>query len=230
MTRGRDFATMRARILDKALAHVPFDGWSEKALMAGAEDAGYEPAMALDAFPGGVPDALDYAAERADAAMLEALEKLDLDKMRVRDRVATAVRTRLELSAPHREAVQRALAVLALPHNLPLAAKALWRTVDSIWYAAGDQATDFNYYTKRGLLAGVYSATLLYWLNDHSPEYADSWDFLERRLDEVMQVPKVLARAREALERLPSPFRLFGSPKPGAGGRKSKHRSARSGA
>ncbi len=229
MTRSRDFATMRARILDKALTHVPFDGWSEKALMAGAEDAGYEPAMALDAFPGGVPDALDYAAERADAAMLEALEKLDLDKMRVRDRVATAVRTRLEMSAPHREAVQRALAVLALPHNLPLAAKTLWRTVDAIWHAAGDQATDFNYYTKRGLLAGVYSATLLYWLNDRSPDYADSWNFLERRLDEVMQVPKVMARAREALERLRSPFRLFGSPKPGAGGRKYKHRSARSG-
>ena len=230
MTRGREFATMRARILEKALAHVPFDGWSEKALMAGAEDSGYEPAMALDAFPGGVPDALDYAAERADAAMLEALEKLDLDKMRVRDRVATAVRTRLEMSAPHREAIRRALVVLALPHNLPLAAKALWRTVDAIWHAAGDQATDFNYYTKRGLLAGVYSATLLYWLNDRSPDYADSWDFLERRLDEVMQVPKAMARAREAFERLPSPFRLFGSPKPEAGGRKHKHRSARSGA
>ena len=230
MSRGRDFAAMRGRILDKALAHVPFDGWSEKALMAGAEDAGYDPAMALDAFPGGVPDALDFAAARADAEMLEALEAKGLDKLRVRDRVATAVRARLELSTPHREAIQRALAVLALPHNLPLAAKTLWRTVDAIWYAAGDQATDFNYYTKRGLLAGVYSATLLYWLNDHSPDHADSWDFLERRLDEVMQVPKAMARAREALERLPSPFRLFGSPKPEAGSRKHKHRSARSGA
>ena len=226
MTRSRDFAATRARILDKALAHVPFDGWSEKALMAGAEDAGYDPAMALDAFPGGVPDALDCAADRADAAMLEALETKGLDKMRVRDRVATAVRARLELSAPHREAIQRALAVLALPHNLPLAAKTLWRTVDAIWYAAGDQATDFNYYTKRGLLAGVYSATLLYWLNDHSPDHADTWDFLERRLDEVMRVPKVIARAREALERLPSPFRLFTRQKPESGSQKHRHRKA----
>ena len=230
MTRSRDFATMRARILDKALTHVPFDGWSEAALMVGAEDAGYDPAMALDAFPGGVPDALDYAAERADSAMLEALEAKGLDKMRVRDRVAAAVRTRLELSAPHREAIQRALAVLALPHNLPLAAKTLWRTVDAIWYAAGDQATDFNYYTKRGLLAGVYSATLLYWLNDHSPDHADTWAFLQRRIDEVMQVPKAMARTREALERLPSPFRLFASQKPQPASRKHGHRKAGSGA
>lgn len=217
MTRSRGFEAMRARILDKALAHVPFDGWSEKALMEGAKDAGHDPAAALDAFPGGVPDALDYAAERADAAMLDALEKLELDKMRVRDRVAAAIRARLELSAPHREAIQRALGVLALPHNLPLAAKTLWRTVDAVWYAAGDQATDFNFYTKRGLLAAVYSATLLYWLNDHSPDHADTWDFLERRLDEVMRVPKAIARAREALERLPSPFRR---PRPREGPRR----------
>jgi ubiquinone biosynthesis protein COQ9 len=204
-----EFEAMRARILDRALAHVPFDGWTEKALLEGAKDAGYAPAMALDAFPGGVPDALDYAAARADAAMLDALEEVDLAKLRVRDRVAAAIRARLELSTPHKEAIQRALAALALPHNLPLGARTLWRTVDAIWYAAGDTATDFNFYTKRGLLAGVYSATLLYWLNDHSPGHEDSWRFLERRLDEVLRVPKLMGQLRERFEKLPTPFDLF---------------------
>src|SRR5579883_805901 len=194
--RTQDFAVMRDRILDEALRHVPFDGWSEKALFAGAKDAGYEPAMALDVFPGGVTDALDYASERADREMVAALDaNKDLGAMRVRERVALAIRTRLELSALHREAIQRALAVLALPHNLPLAARSLWRTVDAIWYAAGDTATDFNFYSKRGLLAGVYSATLVYWLNDHSPDCADTWSFLERRLDEVLRVPRAFQSA-----------------------------------
>jgi len=200
------FATMRAHILEKALTHVPFDGWTEKALFEGAKDAGYAPAMALDAFPGGVPDAIECAAEEADRAMLAALDKMDLGNMRVRDRVAAAVRARLELSTPHREAIQRALAILALPHNFPLGARTLWRTIDAIWYAAGDNATDFNYYTKRALLAGVYSATLVYWLNDHSPEHADTWAFLDRRIDDVMRVPKLVGKLRERVSGFPSPF------------------------
>lgn len=209
MSRTQNFESLRSRLLDGALAHVPFEGWTEQALMKGAEDQGYAPAMALEAFPGGVPDAIDYASQRADHAMLEAVEKMDLSKMRTRDRVAAAIRARLELSVRHREAIQRALAVLALPHNVPLGAKTLWRTVDAIWYAAGDTATDFNFYTKRGLLAGVYSATLVYWLNDRSPECEDTWRFLDRRLDEVLQIPKVMGRLRETIERLPSPFTFF---------------------
>ena len=115
------------------------------------------------------------------------------------------------MSAPHREAIQRALAILALPQNLPLAARTLWRTVDAIWYAIDDSSTDFNYYTKHGLLAGVYSATLVYWLNDHSPGNADTWAFLGRRIDEVMQVPKLMGKLRERLAGLPSPFDLLKS-------------------
>lgn len=220
MSRTQDFDSLRTRILDGVLAQVPFEGWTEKALMDGAKDAGYAPAMALEAFPGGVVDAIDYAAQRADQAMLDALEKMDLSKMRMRERVATAIRMRLELSVQHREAIQRALVILALPPNLPLGAKTLWRTADAIWYAAGDTATDFNFYTKRGLLAGVYSATLVYWLNDRSPECEDTWRFLERRIDEVMQVPKLLGRVREMIERVPSPFALF----KGAAGRRHRMR------
>ncbi|MFI4986413.1 MAG: COQ9 family protein, partial [Alphaproteobacteria bacterium] len=165
MTARDAFETMRQRILAKALVLVPFDGWSEGVLMAAAEEAGYARAMALDAFPGGVPDAIDYAALSADRSMLAALEGSEgFASLRRRERIALAIRRRLELSAPHREAIRRALTLLALPHNAPLGLKLLWRTVDAIWYAAGDSSTDFNFYTKRGLLAGVYSATVVYWL------------------------------------------------------------------
>lgn len=207
-SRQSDFDGLRGRVLDAALVHVPFEGWSVKALMDGAEDAGEAPALALEAFPGGVADALEFAAERADRAMLAALEKMDLKSMRVRDRVAASVRARLEPAASQREQIRSALAHLALPQNLPLGAKLLWRTVDAIWYATGDTSTDFNFYTKRGLLAAVYSSTLVYWLNDRSPESKESWAFLERRIGEVMQVPKLIGRVRDALGKLPSPFTL----------------------
>ena len=115
--------------------------------------------------------------------------------MKVRERIATAVRLRLEQVAPHREAVQRGLAFFALPQNAAIGLKCLYRTVDAIWYAAGDRATDYNFYSKRLLLAGVYSSTLLVWLNDTSEDQAETWAFLERRIAEVLQVAGLLGKA-----------------------------------
>jgi ubiquinone biosynthesis protein COQ9 len=200
---------MRERILEEALRQVPFEGWTEKALTEGARAAGFAPEMALEAFPGGVTEAIEEAAARADRAMLAALEEHDLKAMRTRDRIALALRLRLELATSHREAIQRSLPLMAQPQNLPLAARMLWRTVDAIWYAAGDASTDFNFYTKRGLLAGVYSAGLLYWLNDQSAGSAETWAFIGRRLDDALRIPGALGRVRAALENIPSPFRTL---------------------
>jgi ubiquinone biosynthesis protein COQ9 len=108
----------------------------------------------------------------------------------------------------HREAIKSACSFLAMPHNAALALRVLYRTVDAMWYGAGDTSTDFNFYTKRALLAGVYSSTVLYWLNDKSTGAADSWAFLDRRIDEVMQVPKVLGKLGAVTSRLPNPFRI----------------------
>jgi ubiquinone biosynthesis protein COQ9 len=127
----------------------------------------------------------------------------------VRERIAAGVRTRLALLEPHREAVRRALALLALPQNLGLGLRLLYDTVDAVWYAAGDTATDFNFYTKRGLLAGVLAATTLYWLDDRSPGGEQTEAFLQRRLADVMALPKLGARLRERVGWLPDPFRLM---------------------
>ncbi len=129
--------------------------------------------------------------------------------MRVRDRIILGVRLRLEANAAHKEAIRRALPILALPRNAATATRCLYRTVDSIWYAAGDTATDHNFYTKRGLLAAVYSSTLLYWLNDSSEDQEPTWAFLDRRIDQVMQIPAITGRLRERLCYLPNPLRMF---------------------
>jgi ubiquinone biosynthesis protein COQ9 len=198
----------RRRLLRAALPHVPFDGWTGVAMLAGARDLGLSAAEAANAFPGGPVEMIEFMSLEADQRMVEAMEREDLASLKVRERVALGVRRRLELYAADREAIRRALAVLALPQNGPLALRLLYRTVDAIWYAAGDNATDFNFYTKRALLAGVYSTTVLYWLNDKSTGAADTWAFLDRRIDEVMQVPKVLGKVSAITSRFPNPFRV----------------------
>lgn len=199
--------TEKRALLEAMLPHVPFDGWTARSLALAVRDTGLDNGVALRAFPGGAADLLDFWVSETDAAMLRVLEGRDLAAMKVRERVRLAVMTRLELAAPHREAVRRALALEALPQHGPRALKQLYRTVDAIWYAAGDTATDYNFYTKRLLLAGVYGATLLHWLDDKSENFAGTAAFLDRRLADVMRIEKAKGKLARLADRLPNPFR-----------------------
>lgn len=205
---GDNLNQAREAILEAALEHVPFDGWSRTSVLRGAEDAGYDEVMALRAFPRGVSELVAFHSSRGDERMLRALESMDLASMKVRERVATAVRTRLRQNAQHKEAVRLALAYLAQPHHPGLGLRCLYRTVDAIWYACGDTATDFNFYTKRALLAGVYSATVLYWINDRTAHDEATWGFLDRRIGDVMNISMLTGRLRSAAGHLPDPFRI----------------------
>jgi ubiquinone biosynthesis protein COQ9 len=197
-----------------ALAHVPFDGWTGRALRAGAADLGLDAARAANAFPGGPAELLESFSAEIDRRMLVELEARDLESLKHRQRIGTAVRVRLGLLAPYREAVRRGLSFLALPRHAALGAKCLFRTADAIWHAAGDTSTDYNFYTKRMLLAGVYSATLLFWLNDESEGFAETWAFLDRRIGEVVKLGGGLGRALGGLLDLPDRI-LRGRPRKG---------------
>lgn len=194
---------LREELLRASLPHVAFDGWSPAVLRAAAKDLGVDPVLALNAYPGGPAELVEAFSTWADRRMLAELEKLDLEAMKVRERVAAGVRLRLIQVEPHREAVRRALSFCALPHNAALGLKCLYRTVDAIWYAAGDRATDYNFYSKRLLLSGVYSSTLLFWLNDKSEGYGETWAFLERRIGEVLKVAGRLGKTAKAVLDLP---------------------------
>lgn len=207
MTDKRDIWQLRDKIVDASLANIPFDGWTIEALNRGATHIGLPVSDAARAFPAGAIDAIEHHSRLADRRMLNALT--DFDTLPIRVRIATAVRTRLEQNAPHREAVRRACAMLALPTNAPMAARCLYRTVDAIWRAAGDTATDWNFYSKRALLAGVYSTTLIYWLDDKSENLQETWAFLDRRIENVMQVPKLRGQLRTLAERAADLRRFF---------------------
>jgi ubiquinone biosynthesis protein COQ9 len=200
---------LREQLIDALVRHVPFDGWGDAALAAAAREIDVDPALARNAFPGGGPEMVTFHSRLADRRMVAAFEQADKTGLKLRDKVALAIRLRLQANAPHREAIRRALAVLALPIHAGLAGRCLYRTVDAVWYALGDRSTDYNFYTKRALLAGVYSATLLYWLNDKSPGSAETWAFLDRRIAEVMVIPQITGRLARLAERLPDPFRLL---------------------
>lgn len=197
----------RDRLIDATLSHVPFDGWGDKALIAGGADLGMEPDAARRAFPGGTLDLIRYHAARADRHMSETASALDLSSLGVRQRIAAILRVRFEANASAREAIRAAMGVLSLPPNLPIALALLYRTVDAAWWAAGDDSTDFSFYTKRLLLAGVYMATLNFWLNDRSEDCAETWAFLDRRLADVMYLQRARCRVEGALPDLPELFR-----------------------
>jgi ubiquinone biosynthesis protein COQ9 len=182
----------RDRLLEAALVHVPFDGWSRRSLSAGAADLGLEPGLARRLFPRAGDDLLVQVERWADRQMLARVGQLD--ELRVRERIAQLVRARLEILGPHREAMRRATAARLLPSNGLAACGSLWRTVDLMWAAAGDDARDASYYTKRSLLAAVWTATFLFWLEDRSEGFQDTWAFLDRRIDNVMQIGRLRAR------------------------------------
>ncbi len=201
-------ADMLDALVDAALPHVAFDGWTGTALRAGARDVGVDPETVRDVFPKGAAQALAYFSRRADARKVAAFEAAETDALRMHERVMLAVELRLHELMRHREAVRRGLSFLALPVNAPLGAKLLYRTVDDIWYAAGDRAADFSFYTKRGLLAGVVASTTLYWLDDGSEDFVATHEFLARRIADVMRLHGARRRAGDAGGRFPNPFRV----------------------
>ena len=191
------YATAKSDLLEAALLHVPFDGWSEATFQEAIRETGMDRTMARAVCPRGAVDLAIEFHRLGDEKMLERLAETDMSGLRFRDKVALAVRLRLEV-IEDKEAVRRGATLFALPMYAADGAKLVWGTCDKIWTALGDTSTDYNWYTKRGTLSGVYSSTVLYWLGDDSPDHMSTWDFLDRRIDNVMQIEKVKATARKS--------------------------------
>lgn len=187
---------VKNQLLEAALPHVAFDGWSPMTFRAAVAESGVDPALAATACPRGAVDLALAFHKTGDAAMLERLTATDLSQMRFREKVTAAVRFRLE-AIDDKEAVRRGATLFSLPQYAALGAQAIWGTADAIWTALGDTSEDYNWYTKRATLSGVYGATVLFWLGDDSDGHTDTWAFLDRRIEDVMRFERVKGQARK---------------------------------
>lgn len=200
---------MRLELAPEIAGAAIFDGWSDAALVGAAEAAGIEPAVARLAFPGGAMDMIAAWIDSVDARMERAFDRDELAQLPVRERIRALVWFRLEAVAGLEEALRRAVAIQAMPQNLARTAKLGWSSADKMWRLAGDTATDYNHYSKRAILAGIYAATVAVFVGDESEGKAETRAFLDRRIEGVMKFEKAKARWLKPRERF-DPVRFLG--------------------
>lgn len=201
---------VRAYVAPLLPAQAAFDGWNRAALGNAAAEAGLDAGMVELAFPGGAMDMIDAWFAWVDSEMARAVPAEELAAMKVRDRIMTLVEARLALLVREREALRRAQAIMAMPLNLAKAGRLGWRAADQMWRLAGDTAMDFNHYSKRAILAGVYGATLLVFLDDDSDGWAETRAFLGRRIDGIIRFEHTKQQWKARSQRRPSLARFVG--------------------
>ena len=201
---------VRAALAPIIARNAGFDGWSDAAVHAAADEAGVDRDVAKLAFKDNAIDMIDAWIDSIDMELAHRLPAEKLAAMKIRDRITALLATRLEIMAPDRESLRRAMAIMAMPQNLVRSAKIGWRSADRMWRLAGDTASDFNHYTKRMTLSAVYASTLSVFVNDNSDNFADARAFLDRRIDNVMQFEKVKFQAKQRQEYVPSLSRFIG--------------------
>jgi ubiquinone biosynthesis protein COQ9 len=201
---------IREALAPRLAANAAFDGWNDIAVESAAMECGVDTDIAKLAFKGGAMTLIEAWIGSVDAEMARRLPPERINAMKIRDRITALVVTRLEIAAPDREGQRRSLAIMAMPQNIPTAARIGWRSADRMWRLAGDTATDFNHYTKRMTLSAVYASTLAIFVNDESDDFAETRAFLDRRIDNVMQFEKVKAQAKSRQDMLPSLSRFVG--------------------
>lgn len=201
---------LRAALAPLVPGNAAFDGWGDKALAMAATQLGVPAERARLTFPDGAVQMIDAWFDSVDRAMAEAWPLERIEKLKIRERIQGLVVFRIETIAPNKEALRRAFSILAQPQNAMMAAKLAWRAADRMWRIAGDVATDFNHYSKRGILAALYTATMLVFLDDDSEGFTQTRGFLDRRIDEVMRFEKLKAQWRGSADRLPSLSRFLG--------------------
>lgn len=197
---------VRDEIIGHILNYVPLSGWTLQSLRSAVVDAGFHEGDEYRAFRGDMDLLVEYYLDYNDRKMLEKLEAIDLSTMRIKDQVATAVMLRFRMAESHKQVALKTAEYLKHPTRMSMAAKSLYNTVTQIWYACGDTSTDYNFYTKRALLAAVYSATFMFWLRDDSEDNIRTRAYLSTKLDQVMKIPKLKSIVKDGFNFMKTKF------------------------
>ncbi|MBX7146205.1 MAG: COQ9 family protein [Alphaproteobacteria bacterium] len=201
---------LKKDLLYKALRYVPFQGWTQQSLKHAAKDLHIDDPKALRLFDDPIDkNMIIFFSHQADIRMIDEFITHDLSTMSIRNKVALAIKIRLQQNIQYQESIRRAVFIMMQPQNLMASMRCVYHTTNKIWYALKDKSTDYNFYTKRGLLGLVYISTLFYWLNDQSQGQHESWVFLERRIQEVLSIPKIIHNVKMLPAWVPSPRRFI---------------------
>lgn len=207
----RDGEKLKADVLEAALPRAGEEGFTDSLLKHASDEVGLTKAEVERLFSDGPSSLIDVFFASVDTEMEKRLAKAKLSTLKIRERIIKAVETRLDIVRPNKDAARRASAYLTLPPHAALGARLLYRSVDAMWRAAGDTSTDFNFYTKRAILAGVYTSTLVRWFNDHDEDEKATHEFLAARIENVMQFEKFKAEMKERFAGLPSLGEILGN-------------------
>ena len=210
MDQPANLKDLRLQLAPAIADAAAFDGWSEAAVRDAAAAVGMNPEAALFAFSGGAMQMIEAWVRGVDAAMQAALPANQIATLKIRERIRTLVQFRLDAIAHQKEALRRALAIMALPQNAPRTLALGWSSADAMWRLAGDTATDYNHYTKRLTLGSIYAATLAVYVSDSSEDNADTKAFLDRRIEGIMKFEKAKAQLLRPRDEMFSPARLLG--------------------
>jgi ubiquinone biosynthesis protein COQ9 len=207
---------LRESILQATLPHIAYDGWSDVSFKRAADELKIDKGIIDLAFPNGAIEMIEDYAQQCDLRMLEIIKNPDFHSLKIREKITKLVRTRIEIETDNKEASNRTVPFLALPKNHLQSMKILYRSVDLMWKAISDTSADFNYYTKRMTLSAVYSSTFLFWLGDESEDAEDTWQFLDRRIENVMQFEKFKAKYKNKKPDLADVWRRLGKKRYGS--------------
>lgn len=202
----------RRHLMLASLPHVAFDGWSMKAVANGAKDLGWTPGQGQLLFPRRTKQLVETFSTWVQAEVARIYAK-EAAPQRIRDKITRCITLRLEILEPHKPAVARLMNHLMRPGNMRQKHQLAYKAVDHMWRLIGDKSVDFSFYTKRAILAGVYGSTLLYWLNDESDNFENTRAFIDRRIENVMHIPKAKQKLKDMINWLPRPSYFFQSPK-----------------
>ena len=210
MTGPSPLELLRRRLALAVGENAVFDGWTRASVDSAAQQLGIDPIQARLAMPKSPTGMIDVYIREVDRGLEAYFTPDRLAALKIREKIRALIWRRLEIMGPAREAVRRALAILAMPQNIPLALRMASRSADLMWRIAGDTSTDFNHYTKRMTLGAVYGSTLLVWLDDRSEGWVETAAFLDRRIDDVMKIEKFKAQWRGSADQRLSISRFLG--------------------
>ena len=192
----------RQKVLNEALKLVPFNGWTDDILINSVKSANLDASYAQILFDHKVVNLVELFINNIEEKAISLIDKKHLDDLSIRNRISYCVKAYLEAANIHKQAIRKTIVFYISPTRFFDAFKSLWNITDHIWHVSGDRATDLNHYSKRAILSVVYSSTLLYWLNDKSDNHINSWEFLDRRIENVMQIEKCKNKAKNLLNKI----------------------------